>query len=342
MIDPSPLDMGETPDTTPIRLSICITSRNRADVIGTTLENILPQCSAGVEVVVVDGASTDNSVAVVTQIAKRYPQLRLLAMTGNSGLDADYDKSVQAARGTYCWLFTDDDLLAPGAVERVLKACAGDPLVVITDASVHNADFSVLEKERQLPKEGKLSYEGRESAEFFRECAWHLTFIGAVIVRREFWLSRERARYYGSEFIHLGVLFQAPIPGTIVIIREPLVQIRHGVATWLRRWFEIWMYKWPRLVASFDWIDESVRREVQEPEPWTNWERLYWARTRVNYQWRHFRELVVPCARHVGQLGMPLVFLLIPLPVLQRFREGGILDRLRLRLFGGARAVSAK
>jgi abequosyltransferase len=334
--------MGETHDTASIRLSICITSRNRADVIGTTLEDILPQCSTGVEVVVVDGASTDNSVAVVTEIAARYPQLRLLAMSGNSGLDADYDKAVQAARGTYCWLFTDDDLLAPGAVERVLKACSEDPLVVIVDASVHNADFTLVEKERQLPALGKVSYSEPESAEFFRECAWHLTFIGAVVVRRDFWLSRERARYYGSEFIHLGVLFQAPIPGKVIVIREPLVKIRHGVATWLKRWFEIWMYKWPRLVASFEWIDESVRREVQEPEPWTNWERLYWARTRGNYQWRHFRELVVPRARHAGQLGMPLAFLLIPRVILERFREGRTLDRLRLRLQRQLRAQPTK
>ena len=334
--------MAEAPTSDTVRLSICITSRNRAGVIGETLENILAQCSADVEVVVVDGASTDDSVAVVSEMARRHPQLRLLALTENSGLDADYDTSIQAARGTYCWLFTDDDLLAPGAVARVLEACREEPTVVIADASVHNADFTALEKERQLSAQGKHSYSEREGAEFFRECAWHLTFIGAVIVRREFWLSRERERYYGSEFIHLGVLFQAPIPGNVVIIREPLIKIRHGVATWLKRWFEIWMYKWPRLVASFEWIDESVRREVQEPEPWTNWKRLYWARTRGNYQWRHFRELVVPRSRHIGQLGAPLAFLLIPRVVLERFREGHTLDRLRLRMTHQLRAHLAK
>jgi hypothetical protein len=102
------------------------------------------------------------------------------------------------------------------------------------------------------------------------------------------------------------------------------------------------MYKWPGLVASFEWIDESVRREVQEPEPWRNSKRLYWARTRGNYQWRHFRELVVPRARRPWHLVMPLVFLLIPLVVLQRFREGQSLDRTRLWFLTKMRALSAK
>ncbi len=332
--------MGETANNDSIRLSICITSRNRAGVIATTLENILAQCSPGVEVVVVDGALTDNSIEIIADVATRFPQLRLFAMTKNSGLDADYDKAVQAARGTYCWLFTDDDLFAPGAVARVLKACDENPLVVVTDVSVHNSNFTLVEAERQLPAQGKERYPECDSAELFRDCAWHLTFIGAVVVLREFWLSRERKPYFGSEFIHCGVLFQAPIPGTVIVIREPLVMIRHGVATWLKRWFEVWMYQWPKLVWSFGWMDESVRRSVQEPEPWTNWRRLYWARATGRYDWSHFRKLVVPRAGHLWQLWKPFLFALLPVSLLLLFRQGRALDRLRVWFLHRMRALS--
>jgi len=324
------------PDAAPhsgFRLSVCITSRNRAGLIGVTLESILSQCPEDVEVVVVDGASTDSSVEVVSEIATRYPQLRLLAMKENSGLDADYDKAVQAARGKYCWLFSDDDLLAPGAIARVLSACEQAPTVVITDVSVYNGDYTVLEVERQLSAEGKTHFDESETDEFFRECARHLTFIGAVVVLKSFWMERERPRYYGTEFIHCGVLFQAPIPGTVIVIREPLVQIRHGVATWLRRWFEIWMHKWPSLVWSFDWIDEAKRRAVQEPEPWSNWRSIYMARATGRYKWSDFTRFVLPKAhRQPWKLTNPLAFALIPVPVLRQFREGQSLDRMRLWL----------
>ncbi|HEX9297044.1 MAG TPA: glycosyltransferase family 2 protein [Polyangiaceae bacterium] len=312
-----------------IRLSFCITTRNRAKVIGTTLENLLEQCSSEVEVVVVDGASTDDSVAVITEIASRHPQLRLITPKENSGLDADFDKAVQAARGTYCWLFSDDDLIVPGAVARVLQACAEDPWVVITNVSVHNADFTEVELERRLPAEGRERYGPDDCIEFFRDCADHLTFIGAVVVKRDFWLSRERKSYYGTEFIHCGVLFQAPIPGTMIVLREPLVKIRHGVGNWLTRWVDVWMYKWPKIVWSFTWIDESIRREVHEAEPWTNWQTLFWARMRGYYDFGQFRKVVAPRATRVSQLWKPLTLAVLPKWLLVHFRQGAAMDRLR-------------
>ena len=294
-----------------MRLSVCITTRNRAHSIGETLECILRQCPDDVEVVVVDGASTDGTVDVVTAIAERYPRLRLICPPENSGLDADYDRAVHEARGEYVWLFADDDLLVPDAVARVLDVCAARPLVVIVDAAVYNKDYTKLERERRMPAVGKELYGEGETEAFFMDCVWHLTFIGAVIVRKTFWLSRERARYYGSEFIHCGVLFQAPIPGEIRVVREPLVKIRNGVGNWVSRWFEVWMHKWPSLIWSFTWIPQA-KRAIVRAEPWRSPGRLLKARADGAYAWRHFRRFVMPHAKHPRQLLAPLLILAVP------------------------------
>jgi glycosyltransferase involved in cell wall biosynthesis len=295
-----------------LRLSVCITTRNRRAYIAETLENILGQCPPEVEVVVVDGASTDGTVAVIQEVAARHPQLRLITPETNSGLDADFDKAVQAARGTYCWLFSDDDLLVPGAIARVLEACQDDPTVVIVDASVHDAGFVRTYKARRLPERGPDRYGAEQTPELFGDCGEHLTFIGAVIVRREFWLARERARYYGSEFIHCGVLFQAPIPGLVRVLREPLVKIRYGVGNWTSRAFDVWMYKWPRLVWSFDWIDASIRRRVFALRPWKNPKWLVSYRATGQYGWAQFRDIVAPRADRRSDLLLPLVVAATP------------------------------
>lgn len=295
-----------------VLLSVCITTRNRAAYIRETLQNILTQCRAGIEVVVVDGASTDNTAEIVREIAARNPNLRLVRLSENSGLDADYDRAVSEARGTYCWLFSDDDLLADGAIDRVIEACRDEPVAIVVDASVLNEDFSELIAERRLPKDGPLRYSADEGEQFFRDCVTHLSFIGALIVRREFWLSRERSRYYGTEFIHCGVLFQSPLDGAVAIVREPVVRIRHGRGNWLKRWFEVWAVKWPRLLWSFQWINDSTRRAVQEPEPWARFAYLLGSRARRQYGWRQFSNVLVQESDSSMKLLAPLVCLAIP------------------------------
>ena len=48
-----------------IRLSICIPTYNFGEFIGATLQSIIKQATDEVEIVVVDGASTDNTAEVV-------------------------------------------------------------------------------------------------------------------------------------------------------------------------------------------------------------------------------------------------------------------------------------
>jgi glycosyltransferase involved in cell wall biosynthesis len=295
------------------RLSVCITTRNREAYIAETLESILSQCPPEVEVVVVDGASTDGTVAAVRGVADRYPQqLRLLTPAENSGLDADFDKAVLAAQGAYCWLFSDDDLLVPGAVQKLLDALHDEPTVVIVDASVHDATFERTYNDRRLPPATRAEYGPQEGEQLFRDCAAHLTFIGAVIVRRQFWLSRERPRYYGTEFIHVGVLFQAPIPGVVRVLREPLVKIRYGVGNWTSRAFDVWMYKWPALVWSFDWIDPGARRAVFALRPWKNPKFLVSYRATGQYGWAQFKQIVAPRATRRLDLLVPLAVAATP------------------------------
>jgi glycosyltransferase involved in cell wall biosynthesis len=254
------------------RLSICIATRNRAAWLPTTLDNILAEVGAVgqglVEVVVVDGASSDATPQIVRARAAQHACLRYLPQAENSGIDGDFDKAVALARGEFCWLFSDDDFMVPGAVRKVLAACAQDPDVVVVDAEVRGADLTEVLASRRLKFTGERCYAPGDSARFFTECIDHLSFIGAVVVRRQLWLARERARYFGTEFVHVGVLFQEPLAGHVRVLGEPLVQIRYGVGNWMQRSFEVWMVKWPRLLWSFAWLPEPVRAAATARRPW--------------------------------------------------------------------------
>jgi abequosyltransferase len=261
-----------------IRLSICIATLNRAGWIGQTLDALVSQVTDEVEIVVVDGASTDGTGERVLQYAARYPQIVYRREQSNSGVDRDFDKAVAYARGEYCWLMSDDDVVVPHAISAVLRALADGPALLIVNSEIRTRDLSVVLKPRQLDIEQDTVYAPAEIESFFAAAGGYLSFIGAVVIRREVWLARAREPYYGSLFIHVGVIFQPPSIGRVKALADPLVRIRYGNALWTARGYEIWTSMWPRLVWSFDHFSAEARRRVSLEQPARRLTSLLWYR----------------------------------------------------------------
>lgn len=272
-------------------LSICIATYSRAGLIGQTLDSIIGQLPRNVELLVVDGASPDDTMAAVVSRTNLVPQLRYIREDVNSGVDADYDKAVGYARGNYCWLMTDDDVLEPGAVDRVLQALAHGPELVVVNARTCDADLNKMLNERLIDIHEDRIF-NNDTPSVFALTAGYLSFIGGVVVRRDLWMRRERKRYYGSLFIHLGVLFQAPLDGRVEVIAKPLISIRYGNAMWSARGFEIWMFKWPDLIWGFDVVSDDVKLGVVRREPWRSPRQLLFGRAIGSYGLAEYRRFI--------------------------------------------------
>jgi abequosyltransferase len=251
-----------------IKLSICIATYNRGKFIGETLDSIVSQYTPIVELIVVDGASPDNTPEVMAQYLSNYSWIRYYREPENSGIDRDYDKAVGYAKGQFCWLMTDDDVLCPGAIKRLLMALEDDVDLVVVNAEVKNIDFSKTLDGILIKLPSDREYRAEDKQELFQKTAQALSFIGCVIIRRDLWLLRDRASYYGTLFVHVGVIFQSPALNKVKIVAEPLISIRYGNAMWTPRGFEIWMFKWPALIWSFEDYSESSKTHVCPRDPW--------------------------------------------------------------------------
>lgn len=250
------------------RLTIAIATYNRASYLQQTIANIIPQLNPDVELLVVDGASTDNTRDVVCEFSKNNPSVRYCLLPVKGGVDHDYCQAVAMAHGEYCWLFTDDDLLKPGAVEEVLKAIdEGHDLIVVNLDTFDKQMEKLLDTGLIKISEDRVYDQGGINR-FFSDTMHCLTFIGCVVIRRAIWMEREKNKYIGTEFIHVGIIFQKPLKGTVKVISRPLINYRYGMAQWSARGFEIWMFKWPKLVWSFEGIDDSSKKMVCSREPW--------------------------------------------------------------------------
>jgi len=269
-------------------LSICIATYNRASKIGETLNSIVNQLTDDVELLVVDGASTDNTEYVVRKYAQKESRIRYVRLPAKGGVDQDYDKAIELAHGEFCWLFTDDDLLKAGAVTAVKNAISKGYGLVVVNAEVLDINMiDVIEHARISIKENKV-YTVDQTENLFVDTMAYLSFIGAVVIRRSIWLSNERVKYFGTEFIHIGVIFQKPLPEPALIIAEPYISIRYGNAQWKPRHFDIWMFKWPMLVWSFDHISDQAKHCIVWKEPWRRLINLVLQRGRGVYTVHHY------------------------------------------------------
>jgi glycosyltransferase involved in cell wall biosynthesis len=294
------------------RLSICIATLNRARFLEETLRGILEQATDEVEVVIVDGASTDATPEVVRGLQQGFPRLRYIRREKAMGVDRDFDVAVRHAEGEYCWLLCDDDILKPGAIPRVLSETARGHSLLVVNADVWDAGYTRCLEERRMKIAEDRVYPPSGIEALFSDTAGYLTFIGGVVVRRDLWMTRDRERYFGTEFVHVGVVFQAPLPGTALAIAKPLISIRYGVAQWTARGFDIWMFRWPELVWSLPGIADDAKRRVTPREPWRTAKNLLAYRAMGAYSPGVYRDKVRPRIAGMGRRAVPFLVSLLP------------------------------
>lgn len=255
-------------------LSICIATRNRGAYLARALTRLQAIDGNDIEVVVVDGASTDDTANVLKAAAVRDARVRYETLAANGGLDRDFSRAVDNATGRYVWLCSDDDDILPGALDRIRAALADEPALLVVDAIVMDADLEKVLNPSRLRLDKPVRVAAGDTETLMRLSGQHLSFIGGVVMNRALWMTRERERYFGSYFMHFGVIFQAPLPAHVTLLDGPCIAIRYGNASWTARSFDIWMWLWPNLVWSIPGVSDQARKAVCDQYPWRSWEQL--------------------------------------------------------------------
>lgn len=99
-----------------LRISIVTPSFNQGRYIGETIDSVLAQDYPNLEHIVVDGRSTDETLAVLA----RYPHLRIISEPDRGHADA-INKGFRLATGQIWGFLNSDDRLLPGALHRVAR-----------------------------------------------------------------------------------------------------------------------------------------------------------------------------------------------------------------------------
>jgi abequosyltransferase len=294
------------------RLSICISTVNRADFLRATLDKMLPQLTAECEVLVVDNASSDSTADVVAEQMRRSDRLRYVRKETNHGMDSNFDRAVGLARGEYCWLMSDDDLLKPGAVAAVLDALRGEPSMVLVNYEFRDFTMSRVLQDRALDFDSDRVYGAWEADRMFVEIGDCVRYIGAIVMRRAVWLARDRELYNGSVYAFVGIIFQERFPGAVHVIAQPCVSYRLGTrGIQASPLMDLVLVKWPSLVASLP-LAEASKRRIRSAQPWKHFYELLTWRGSGLYTYEQYSRWIRPQLRSVREKAIPVVAAIFP------------------------------
>ena len=101
-------------------VSVVIPAYNCEPYVEEAIRSVLNQPVEGIEVIVVDDASSDNTAAVLQRLAREDARLRVLSSSQNSGQGACRNLGVRAARGRYLAFQDSDDRWLPDKLVRQL------------------------------------------------------------------------------------------------------------------------------------------------------------------------------------------------------------------------------
>lgn len=114
----------------PPKVSVLIPVRNREDLLPAALASAQAQTETDLEIIVIDNQSTDGTAAVAQHAARTDSRIHVEVNPVDLGGLGNFRRCLARATGTYVKFLMSDDVLAPGAVETLLRGLE-DPRVTL-------------------------------------------------------------------------------------------------------------------------------------------------------------------------------------------------------------------
>ncbi len=172
----------------PVTISFCIPTLNRLHTIRLCIDSVLEQLYDEDEIIIVDGGSTDNTVSSLSSWYAGVPRVKILRNPTETGLGADLVKAISHAKGDYCWLFSDDDVLFSGVLSKVKTKLAAYP-----DVAGATTNYQSFDSELRGPISTAVALLGHspscdrfftDARSSFRAFGMHLGYLTCQLVNR--------------------------------------------------------------------------------------------------------------------------------------------------------------
>lgn len=125
------------------RISIIVPVYNTGEYLRDCLDSIVNQTFDDMEVIIIDDASSDNSLDILKEYASKYPQIKLYHNEENKGQSVTRNLGLSIATGDYIGFVDSDDCIEPTMYETMYQGIMDSnyPDVVTTGIKFIDGDI---------------------------------------------------------------------------------------------------------------------------------------------------------------------------------------------------------
>lgn len=132
-----------------MKVSVIVVTYNNEQTIEGCSRPILAQpFDFSIEVIVVDNASSDGTVALIN---REFPEVRLIQNKENIGLAKAINRGIKASRGMYVLMLNPDTVVRKNALKKLVKFADSDPRIGIVGPRLLFPDGSVQKEAQRFP-----------------------------------------------------------------------------------------------------------------------------------------------------------------------------------------------
>ena len=162
-------------------VSVIIPVYNGERYLSKTIESVIAQTELNWELIAVNDGSTDNSLKILDEYAKRIPDRIKVISVKNGGVSRARNTAVAAARGLYVAFLDQDDLWAPRKLESQVEMFTRDKTLGISYTNV-----TVIDEKGSVLRENVLKSGEKHKGNIFEYLIFD-NFIGisTVMLKKE-------------------------------------------------------------------------------------------------------------------------------------------------------------
>ena len=136
----------EQMDGTHPAISLVLPVYNGERYLAEALDSIFAQTFTDFELIAVDDCSTDGTAGILADYAARHSSMRVCTNTRNSKLPASLNNGFRLARGEWLSWTSDDNILDPAMLERLMGATADGA------GDIYYADYRMIDEDGRLQR----------------------------------------------------------------------------------------------------------------------------------------------------------------------------------------------